>query len=86
MFIIKNSYISHCGKKPPPAHCAQHPIRGKKLKLPCHNKVYLKKNVNDIMSILMVRIQIYIIKWLFRGKIYNICRYRIINNDLKVNK
>ena len=22
MFIIKNSYISHCGKKPPPAHCA----------------------------------------------------------------
>ena len=21
MFIIKNSYISHCGKKPPPAHC-----------------------------------------------------------------
>ena len=22
MFIIKNSYISHCGKKPPAAHCA----------------------------------------------------------------
>ena len=22
MFIIKNSYISHCGKKPPVAHCA----------------------------------------------------------------
>ena len=21
MFIIKNSYISHCGKKPPAAHC-----------------------------------------------------------------
>ena len=23
MFMIKNSYISHCGKKPPAAHCAQ---------------------------------------------------------------
>ena len=38
------------------------------------------------MSILMIRIQIYIIKWLFTGKIYNMCKYEIINIDLKVNK
>ena len=38
------------------------------------------------MSILMVRMQIYIIKWLFTGKIYNMFKYRIINFDLKVNK
>ena len=38
------------------------------------------------MSILMVKIQIYIIKWLFTGKIYNMCKYKIINVDLKVNK
>ena len=38
------------------------------------------------MSILRVRIQIYIAKWLFTGKIYNMCKYRIINFDLIVNK
>ena len=38
------------------------------------------------MSILMVRIQIYIIKCFFTGKIYNMCKYKIINIDLKVNK
>ena len=38
------------------------------------------------MSILRVRIQIYISKWLFTGKIYNMCKYKIINFDLMVNK
>ena len=34
------------------------------------------------MSILIVRIQNYIFKWLFTGKIYNMCKYEIINIDL----
>ena len=38
------------------------------------------------MSILMVRIQIYIIKCFFTGKIYNMCKYKMINIDLKDNK
>ena len=38
------------------------------------------------MSILLGRKQIYIIKWLFTGKIYSMCKYEIIDIDLKVNK
>ena len=45
-----------------------------------------EKNVNDLMSILRVRIQIFISKWLFTGKIYSMCKYEIIDIDLKVNK
>ena len=43
----------------------------------------MSEKLKGLMSILMVRIQIYIIKWLFKAKIYMIYKSRVITIDLK---
>ena len=49
-------------------------------------KLIMLNNSKGLMSILMVWIQIYIIKWLSKIKIYIICKYRILTIDLMVNR
>ena len=51
MFIIKNSYISHCGKKPPPAHCAACCNTGNAHMWALKHKVLMPLNFHKVTSI-----------------------------------